>query len=148
MPQSLANVVVHLVFSTKHRAPYLHKPLSDELHSYLGGILLNSGCSPLEMGGVEDHVHILFGLSRTISLAQVAEKVKTSSSKWLKTKGLPEFAWQSGYAALSVDVQGVLGVREYIRGQEAHHRRMSFQEEYRSLLMEHGIEFDERYMWD
>lgn len=148
MPQSLSNVVVHLVFSTKHRAPTLPQPLRKEVHAYLGGVLRNHNCNPIEIGGVEDHVHILLGLSRTMTIAQVTEKVKTSTTKWIKTKGDPEFSWQSGYGAFSVGIREVEQMSAYIRNQEAHHRTISFQDEFRALLQEAGLEFDERYVWD
>ena len=148
MPQSLANVVVHLVFTTKHRAPVLAPNIRTELHPYLGGVLRNHHCSPIQIGGVEDHVHILFGLSRTMTVAQVTEKVKTSTSKWIKSKGIAEFAWQAGYGAFSVGVRDVAKIAEYVRNQEEHHKRVTVQDELRSMLNEAGLEFDERYLWD
>lgn len=90
MPQSLANVLIHLAFSTRERSPYLTREIREELFPYLGGLFRNIECPVLQIGGVEDHVHILFRLSRTITLAQVVEKTKTSTSKWLKTKGCPD----------------------------------------------------------
>lgn len=148
MPQSLANIVVHVVFSTKHRDPVLTPPIREELYPYLIGTLKNLKCQPLQVGGVEDHVHLLFGLSRTLAVAEVVEKAKTGSSKWLKTKGPSDFAWQAGYGAFSVGAAEVEGIVAYVRGQEAHHAKTTFQDEYRALLLEAGIEFDERYMWD
>lgn len=148
MPQSLANVVVHVVFSTKHRDPILTPPLRKELHPYLAGTLKNLLCQPLQVCGVEDHVHLLFALARTMALAEVVEKLKTGSSKWLKGKGAKNFAWQAGYGAFSVGVHEVGRIAAYIRGQEAHHAKATFQEEYRAMLRMAGIEFDERYLWD
>ena len=126
----------------------LPNPLWHEVHAYLGGVLRNHNCNPIEIGGVEDHVHILLGLSRTMTIAQVTEQVKTSTTKWIKTKGDPDFSWQSGYGAFSVGVREVEQMTGYIRNQEAHHRTISFQDEFRSLLREAGLEFDERYVWD
>lgn len=99
-------------------------------------------------GGVEDHIHILFRLSRTVSLAQVIEKTKTSTSKWIKTKGPTDFAWQAGYGAFSVGPAEADRIIAYIKGQEEHHRKVTFQDELRGLLQESGMEFDERYLWD
>lgn len=148
MPQSLANVVVHLVFSTKGRSPKLTQDIQSELHPYLAGVLKNMGCQPLQLGGVDDHVHLLFCLSRTVTIAAAAEKVKTSSTKWIKEKWQIDFAWQGGYAALSVSSNDVSGAVKYVQNQAEHHRKFSFQDELRAILTEHGVEFDERYLWD
>ena len=150
MPQSLSRVLVHLVFSTKNRVPLLIPAIRAELHPYLAVVLKNDNCPSLQVGGVEDHVHLLFALSRTRSMAQVVENVKTSSSKWLKTKSpfLADFHWQNGYGIFSVGRSEVDGLIHYIRHQEEHHRTATFQEEYRRFLVEHQIEFDERYVWD
>jgi REP element-mobilizing transposase RayT len=150
MPQSLSRVLVHLVFSTKNRVPNLLPAIRAELHPYLAVVLKNDNCPSLQVGGVADHVHLLFALSRTRSIAQVAENVKTSSSKWLKTKSpaLADFHCQNAYGIFSVGRSEVDGLIHYIRHQEEHHRRATFQEEYRQFLIEHQIDFDERYVWD
>jgi REP element-mobilizing transposase RayT len=151
MPQSLAKILVHTVFSTKERRPFLRdKSLREELHRYLGGILANHGCQPVIVGGAEDHVHILAMLSRTVTAAETVKEVKRGSSLWLKTKGpdLDGFAWQNGYGIFSVGFSQVETVRDYIAGQEEHHRKVSFQDEFRSLLRKYEIKFDERYVWD
>ena len=151
MPQSLAKILVHTVFSTKDRRPFLRdKPLREELHRYLGGILTNHDCQPIIIGGVEDHVHILSTLSRTLAAAEIVKEVKRGSSLWLKAKSpeLPDFAWQRGYGIFSIGNSQVEDVRNYIAGQEAHHRKVSFQDEFRSFLKRYEIEFDERYVWD
>jgi len=114
----------------------------------MGGVLRNIECPLLQIGGVEDHVHILLRLSRTISLAQLVEKTKTSTSRWIKTKGPSGFAWQAGYGAFSVGQGEADRVIRYIQGQEERHRTVSFQNELKALLVEAGIAFDERYMWD
>lgn len=106
------------------------------------------GCPPIQIGGVEDHVHLLFNLSRTETIAKVVEEVKTGSSKWLKSCGIREFAWQTGYAALSVSPDAVGAASAYVRSQEERHAKATFQDELRALLREHGLEFDERYLWD
>jgi REP element-mobilizing transposase RayT len=151
VPQSLANILVHTVFSNKDRRPFLRdKPLRDELHKYLGGILTNLECQPIIVGGVEDHVHLLCALSRTCDAAAMVKEVKRGSSLWLKTKSpdLADFAWQNGYGIFSIGFSQIESVREYIAGQEEHHRKVSFQDEFRQLLRRYEIEFDERYVWD
>ena len=151
VPQSLAKILVHTVFSTKERRPFLRdKPLREEMHRYLGGVLTNLECQPIIVGGVEDHVHLLCALSRTCNAAGLVKELKRSSSLWLKTKGpeLSEFAWQNGYGIFSVGFSQIESVRDYIAGQEEHHRKVSFQDELRQLLRRYEIEFDERYVWD
>ena len=151
MAQSLAKILLHTVFSTKERRPFLRDPsLSDELHRYLGGILTNLDCQPLIIGGVEDPVHLLFAHSRTATVADVVKELKRSSSVWLKTKS-PEsadFTWQNGYGIFSIGQSQADAVRAYIAGQEEHHRKISFQDEFRRLLQRYEIEFNERYVWD
>ncbi len=148
MPQSLSNILVHLIFSTRDRHPYLAPQIRDDLFAYCGGILRNLEVPLLQIGGVEDHVHLLLQLPRTLTTAQLVEKLKTSTSKWLKTKGLANFSWQAGYGAFSVSPSEAEDVVQYIRNQEEHHRKVSFQEEYRELLKEAGISWDEKYVWE
>lgn len=151
MPQSLANVLLHVVFSTKHRRPFLRRPeLRDVMTGYLIGTLRNLECPSLITKVVEDHTHILCNLRRTITIAQLLENIKTSSSSRIKeeTPELCDFHWQSGYGAFSVSQSNVGSVMDYIRNQEEHHRTQTFQEEFRLLLERHGIEYDERYVWD
>lgn len=151
MSQSLAKILVHLVFSTKDRAPLLQaRALRTELHAYLGGILTHLGCQPIIAGGVEDHVHLLFALSRTCAVADVVKEVKRGSSTWIKPKEptLVDFAWQNGYGAFSIGSSQIATVRNYIANQEDHHRSISFQDELRTLFQRYEIEFDERYVWD
>ncbi len=150
MPQSLARLHVHLIFSTKNRERFLSDSIRPTLHAYMATVLQNLGCPPVLINSVEDHVHILFDLARTISVSQAVEDVKKSSSKWIKTQGkeFARFAWQSGYGAFAVSESNVPAVREYIAGQPEHHRRKSFQEEYRAFLERHGVAYDERYVWD
>jgi len=150
MPQSLSRILVHLIFSTKNRAPVLTREMRPELHAYLVGVLFNIDCPALQIGGMEDHVHLLFGLARTRTMAEVVEITKTSSSKWLKTKSqsLKDFHWQSGYGAFSVSQSAAESVISYIRDQDEHHRTMTFQEEYRRFLDRYQVVYDERYVWD
>jgi len=148
--QSLSRVIVHLVFSTKNRHPFLASSVRAELHPYIGGILRGQGCVPLQTGGVEDHVHTLFVLPRTKTVAQIAEEVKRSTSVWIKPKldNLRTFGWQSGYGAFSISHRDIDAAVHYIQTQEIHHQRVSFQDEYRALMKEVGIEIDERYAWE
>ncbi|SRR5258708_3540898 len=150
MPQSLSRILVHLVFSTKNRERFLTTALQTELHPYLAGVLKGIDCPSLQVGGVEDHVHLFYGLSRTRTIADIVETVKTSSSKWIKTKGaaLAGFHWQSGYGAFSVSQSDADAVAAYVVNQAKHHQKMSFQDEYRRLLERYKVQFDERYVWD
>ena len=150
MPQSLSLLLVHLVFSTKDRAPVLDPIVRSELFAYLASVARNAGCECYTAGGVADHVHLAVRLSRTLTLAKLVEELKTSSSKWLKAQSpkLAGFSWQSGYGAFSVSPSGLQSVRHYIDSQEEHHRKRTFEEEYRGFLQRYGIEFDERYLWD
>ena len=150
MPQSLARLHIHLVFSTKNRERFLTDAMRDSLHAYMATALQNLGCAPVLINSEEDHVHILFELARTVSVSQAVEDVKKSSSRWIKTQGqeFAEFAWQAGYGAFAVSESNIETVRHYIAGQREHHRVKSFQEEYRQFLERHRITFDERYVWD
>ena len=149
MPQSLSRLLVHLIFSTKNRAAFLQSPLlRSELHAYLTATLRGLDCEPVQAGGVSDHVHVLFGLSRTISLADLVKNLKTSSTKMMREKGHRDFSWQTGYGAFSVSESNKSPVIAYIANQEMHHRKMTFQEEIRALLKKHSMRFDERYIWD
>jgi putative transposase len=151
MPQSLAQIYLHIVFSTKERRPLLHdQTIRDELHRYLGGTCNNLDCPVLLVGGVADHVHILCRLGRTIAVADLVKELKRESSKWLKEKSpeLADFYWQNGYGAFSVSPGHVEMLRVYIANQEEHHRALSFQDEFRRLLKKYGVQWDERYVWD
>lgn len=150
MPQSLALVIVHLVFSTKDRQPLLGASVRPALHAYLATVARNAGCECYRVGGVADHVHLAIRFSRTLTIADLVEELKTSSSKWLKTQSsdLAGFSWQRGYGVFSVGPSDLDALRAYIDNQEEHHRTRTFQEEYRAFLTKYGIEFDERYVWD
>jgi putative transposase len=150
MPQSLARIMVHMVFSTKDRVPVLAGDVRPKLQAYMVGILSNLECPCLEVGGTANHMHVFYAMHRTRSVAEVVEEVKKGSSKWLKTQAvtLRNFGWQNGYGAFSVSPSSEASVVAYIRGQEEHHRRITFEEEYREFLRRHGVEFDERYVWD
>ncbi|HEY3395159.1 MAG TPA: IS200/IS605 family transposase [Lacipirellulaceae bacterium] len=151
MPQSLAKILVHTVFSTKDRRPYLRDfGLREEMHRYLGGILSNLNCQPIIVGGVEDHVHLLCALARTCQAAEMVKEVKRGSSLWIKTKSTAsqDFSWQSGYGIFSIGFSQIQAVKDYIANQVEHHRKISFQDEFRALLLRYNIDFDENYVWD
>lgn len=150
MGQSLVKNYIHLVFSTKHREPFIQPPVEEELHAYLGGICKEMGCTPIKVGGYTDHVHILCMLSKKVALMDLLEKVKANSSKWIKTKGdeFKNFYWQDGYGAFSVNPSQVDVVIAYIANQHEHHGRQTFQDEYRAFLNKYEVEYDERYVWD
>jgi REP element-mobilizing transposase RayT len=151
MSQSLAKILVHTVFSTKDRRPFLQdRALGDEMHAYLGGILSKLGCQPIIVGGVEDHVHLLCALARTCNPADLVKEVKRGSSLWIKTKAanMQEFSWQNGYGMFSIGFSQIPVVKEYIATQAEHHRRISFQDEFREILRRYEVEYDEGYVWD
>jgi putative transposase len=152
MPQSLAKVIIHLVYSTKHRQTWLKDPdLHRELYAYKAAILRDNVDSPaLAINGVEDHVHILLLLSRKFAIKDVVEEAKTETTKWLKKQGttFADFHWQAGYGAFSVSESNIPKVKAYLANQEEHHKRRSYQDEFRELCRRHGIDLDERYAWD
>ena len=150
MPQSLSAVYVHLVFSTKERRPFLRdETVRTSLHSYLGGTSKRLRCAPIITGGVEDHVHLLALFGRTITQAEWVKELKRVSNLWLKEKHLiRDFEWQGGYADFSVSVSNLEIVKKYIANQQYHHRKMNFQDELRTLLRRHEVDWDERYIWD
>jgi len=150
MPQSLSSILIHLIFSTKNREPFITPEVEPELHPYLASIFRAMKSPSLAIDGTADHVHILFSLSRIVTVAKLVEEVKTESSKWIKTKGpaFRNFHWQKGYGAFSIGQSNVTGLKRYIRSQKQHHKRISFQDEYRKFLASYGIEYDELYVWD
>ena len=150
MPQSLSSVLVHLIFSTKNRWPFITPKIEKELHPYMASIFRALKSPSLTIGGCDDHVHILFSLARTINIAELVEEVKTDSSKWIKTKSLDfrKFQWQRGYGAFSIGQSQVPALKRYIARQRIHHQRVTFQDEYRKFLESYGIAYDERYVWD
>lgn len=151
MSQSLSATYLHLIFSTKNRQRWFtDAALRTELHSYLGGISKNLDCLPIIVGGVDDHIHILARMGRCITQSDWVKEIKRVSNTWLKAKDakMRDFSWQAGYGIFSVSASSVEVVTEYIRKQEEHHKKTTFQEEYRTFLKKHGIEWDEKYVWD
>jgi putative transposase len=150
MPQSLAKITVHIIFSTKQRTPWLSFDLRDDLFGYIAGIFKQVESLATEIGGTADHIHILCSISKNYAPFKIIEEVKKSSSRWIKLLGrqFADFYWQRGYGMFSVSQSNVEKVREYILRQEEHHHKMSFKEEFHRFLKKHHIEFDERYVWD
>jgi putative transposase len=150
MPQSLACLYAHLVFSTKNRESFIVPDLAPRLYAYIGGILRETGSVLIESGGMPDHIHLLVSLGRQASVADTVRTVKSNSSRWVHETFATRaaFAWQNGYGAFTVSYSNMEAVREYIRGQEEHHKVRTFQDEFREFLRRHAIEWDERYVWD
>ncbi len=150
MPQSLAHLFVHVIFSTKHRQPFITDRIEPELYAYIAKILYDECHSPaVVIGGDKDHIHLLITLSRIWSIAKIVELIKKRSSKWIKTKGteFSSFQWQAGYGCFSVR-SSVPSVTRYIKNQKEHHRKQTYKDEFILFLEKHGIEYDERYVWD
>ena len=150
MPQSLSKIIIHIIFSTKQREPMISDDIRPKLYAYITGILEDWECSLIQTGGTKDHVHLLCTLSKNHAACKILEQVKKNSSKWIKTQGLQyeKFQWQNGYGIFSISQSSVEQVKEYIRKQEDHHRKMTFQEEFRKFLEKYQIAYDERYIWD
>jgi REP element-mobilizing transposase RayT len=151
MSQSLVQIYLHLVFSTKNRTPFLTDPtIRGEVHKSLGGLCNKLDCPVLCVGGVADHVHILCRFGKAIEVKELFKELKRESSQWIKTMSpdLSEFYWQVGYGAFSVSPSHIEDLRRYIANQEEHHKTETFQEEFLRLLKKYGVEYDERYLWD
>ena len=149
MPRTYTNLLVHVIFSTKQRARQIDADIASKLHGYLWGIAKNCGCEPLAVNGTDDHVHLLVGVKPDASLSDFVRRLKSSSSKWIHQEhAKPRFAWQLGYAGLSVSKSNASAVCRYIADQERHHKRMTFQQELIAFLKKTEIEYDERYIWE
>ena len=149
MPGSYSCLLCHVVFSTKERLTLVGPAIRERLWDYMGGILRHHRCSPIEIGGTADHVHVLMGVERDQCVADAVRDLKANSTRWLREEypELAHFAWQNGYGAFSVGIAGLERNRQYIRTQEEHHRTRSFQEEFIAFLERHGVEYDTRYIW-
>lgn len=150
MSQSLSLIVIHLIFSTKDRVPALNGVVRPALHAYLATVARNAGCECYRVGGTADHAHLALRLSRTRTVADLVEELKTASSKWLKGQSpeLRGFSWQRGYGAFSVGPADRDALCGYIDSQEEHHRTRTYQEEVRAFLRKYGVAYDEAYVWD
>jgi putative transposase len=142
------NILVHFIFSTLERRPLIKAEFRDDLFAYLGGIVREMKGTALIVNGAGDHVHMLLRIRPVHSSAEIARVVKANSSRWVREKWCPEFAWQTGYGVFSVSESNVAAVTKYIAGQEEHHRKHTFQEEFVAFLKKNHVEYDERYIWD
>jgi REP element-mobilizing transposase RayT len=142
------NLVYHLVYGTKDRLPLITKELRPRLHRYLGGLVKGLHGTPLEINGTFDHVHVLARIKPVISIAEFMSKFKSTSSGWANRQTRGKFKWQVKYGAFKLSQSQVQRVQRYIENQEAHHSKTTFEEEFRLLLKNNGIEFDERYLWE
>jgi len=149
MATSFTSLRFHVLFSTKNRVRWITDEWEGELYSYLAGILRAERGRLLEGNGMDDHIHLLLGIRADQSLADILRILKSNSSRWVheKRKDQSKFEWQRGYFGATVSESQVERVRQYIRNQKSHHRRVSFQEEFLRLLKAHGIQYDERYIW-
>jgi len=151
MSSTLTNLTCHIVFSTKYRQPLITPKLRDKLFPYIGGIIRNKGGALIRIGGVADHVHLVVNLRPDIALSDMVRLIKGNSSKWINEQN-PEretrFAWQPGYGAFSVSQSQLSALVAYVDHQEEHHRVQSFQDEFIAALKKHGIDYDERYLFD
>lgn len=151
MPRSLVQIHLHVTFSTRDRQPFLRdKALRQALHAYLVGCFKGQECPSLLVGGPEDHIHSVCRLSKNLAVAELIREVKRESSKWIKEQApdLHAFYWQKGYGAFSMSPSHVAPLKKYIQNQEKHHRKESFQDEFRRLCKKYGAPLDERYAWD
>lgn len=145
---SHTHFLYHIVFATKDRLPLIQPGWETELYSYMSGIVKNCGGRSLEINGMPDHGHLLTRLTPTIKFSDFMRELKSGSSRWVKQNHDPKFSWQRRYGAFTVSESAADAVRKYIREQKEHHRRQTFEDEYKSLLTKHNIEFDDRYLWD
>ncbi len=150
MPQSLCKVILHIIFSTKNREPWLDSDVRPRMHAYVATICRDLAAEFVHVGGMADHVHVVITLPRTLSQAELIEQIKKTSSKWIKALDARYrgFSWQRGYSAFSVSPSQLEAVLEYVDTQQEHHRTRTFRAEYRELLRRHGVGCDERYVWD
>ena len=150
MPQSLTKIYLHIIFSTKYRRSLITDDVQTQLYPYMAGILKTYKSTPVLIGGMPDHVHILTTLSKNYATCKLIEEVKKSSSKWVKTLSpyLRAFQWQNGYGAFSIGQSQINAVTKYIERQKQHHRKMTFKEEFLKFLEKYQVEYDERYLWD
>lgn len=150
MAHTFVSLLVHLVFSTKHRENLITPEIEPELFAYISGILKNLGSTCLEINGTGNHLHALYSHNKNVALSDTVMEVKKSSSKWIKSKGrfFRHFSWQQGYGAFTIGQSAVAAVRRYIRNQKERHKRRTFEDEFIALLRKYQVPFDPRYIWD
>jgi putative transposase len=148
LSHTCGNILLHFIFSTAGRRPLIAPAFRDDLFAYLGGIIRGMQANALIVNGTADHVHILARVRPAQSAAEMARVIKANSSGWVRGKWKADFAWQKGYGAFSVSESNVASVMKYISGQEDHHRKHSFQEEFVAFLKKNRVEYDQKYIWD
>jgi REP element-mobilizing transposase RayT len=148
MAQTLTQIYIHVIFSTKNRKNLIAPKIESELFSYFGGISNNNNSKLLAAGGTENHVHLLISIDKNIKLPELIGKIKRDSSKWIKTKEVGNFSWQDGYAAFSVGHTQLDSVKKYIANQKEHHSKIDFEDEFRYFLNKYDVEYDEQYVFD
>ena len=149
MADSYTSLFYHFVFSTKNRANFIRADIEERIWAYIGGVARKHKMAAIQIGGIEDHVHVLVLAPTTIAPFEIAKYLKGDSSKWIKEEfaDLQAFAWQDGYGAFTVSKSNIPAVVEYIQSQRVHHQKKSFQEEYLEFLQKHGVEYNEKYLW-
>jgi len=150
MANTYSQIYFHLVFSTKNRADLIAQDIEERIWAYIAGVAKRHGITPIQIGGMEDHIHSLLGVPTILSASQVAKAVKGDSSYGIRREfaGMANFGWQDGYGVFSVSRSAIPDVVEYIKDQRKHHEKQTFEEEYESLLRLHGIDFDGRFLFD
>ena len=150
MANTYTSLHYHIVFSTKQRELWIKPEIEERIWAYLGGIAIKNRMTPLQIGGVDDHIHLLLGAPATMAPAKAAQLIKGGSSSWIHTEfpKLQNFAWQDGYGAFTVSKSAIPDVTTYIQNQREHHKRQSYKEEFLTLLHRHEIEYEKRYLWD
>jgi putative transposase len=150
MANTFTCLYYHLIFSTKNREPWIRHDVESRVWSYMGGIACDNRMTPIQIGGMPDHVHAVVALPTTLSLSEAVKQLKGGSSKWVKdaVPGLKGFTWQDGYAGFTVSKSSLSEVVTYVKNQREHHRVKTFQEEYVAFLERHEIEYDPKYLWD
>ena len=148
MAQSLSNVIVHVIFSTKDRISFFNADTKCRMHAYIATIIRDMNANAFRVGGTNDHIHIAASLPRTVSQSDFVRKVKSESSKWIKTEGVDDFYWQRGYGIFSLGFSSMDGLIKYIDNQEEHHKKKTFKEEYILFLEKYNVPYDEKYVWE
>ncbi len=147
MPHTYANLLYHIVFSTKNREPYLAEELRERIYKYICGTVRGLGGKCIEIGGIEDHVHLLVVLKPTMNMSKFIQDLKPNVTKWARASVHPTFEWQNGYGAFTVSESQVEPVRKYIRNQKAHHSKRGFEDEFVALLDKSGVEYEREFLW-
>jgi putative transposase len=149
MAQTLVSLLVHVIFSTKHRADLIEPEIEQDLFAFMAGILKNKESRLLAANGTANHVHLIISLSKNIALSSLIQELKKSTSKWIKTRSAgKDFHWQDGYAAFSIGESGIAALKAYIARQKEKHQTRSFEKELIEFLKKYGIEYDERFLWN